>query len=296
MTTLRVIDIETSGLDPSTAGVVEIASVDFEVKSKQFLAPRSYLVNPGHKIPAIARAIHHISDIDVIDAITIDTAVTRVMLPYPLPAAFVAHNAAFEQSFLARYAQDISWICTWKVSVRLWPELESHANQVLRYALDLEIPENLSYPPHRALPDAVVTAYILQRALELTTIDAMLKWSVEPALLPRCPIGQEWRGKPWSVVDSGFLVWIIQKEGMEADYKWNAQRELDKRTYVSGAKAVLRFCENVLVLNEWFRNEVEAREALGIVPGTVEFTSSVDACAAHKAHLFRHRRTSPKYP
>jgi len=33
----------------------------------------------------------------------------------------------------------------------------------------------------------------------------------------------------WSEVDGGFLKWMANNATMDADNKWNAQRELDRR-------------------------------------------------------------------
>jgi exodeoxyribonuclease X len=59
--------------------------------------------------------------------------------------------------------------------------------------------------PHSALHDARVTAQILDELLRAgTSIEDMLKWTTEPAMLPTCPLG-DWRGKKWADVDQGFL-------------------------------------------------------------------------------------------
>jgi len=56
----------------------------------------------------------------------------------------------------------------------------------------------------------------------------MAKWTREPRLLPRCPIGKH-RGKPWSEVETGFLRWMLNQADMEDDLKWNAERALADR-------------------------------------------------------------------
>ena len=56
----------------------------------------------------------------------------------------------------------------------------------------------------------------------------------EPRLLPKCPIGK-FRGQPWSEVEAGFLGWMLRQESMEEDLKWNARREIARRS--EGAKS-----------------------------------------------------------
>ena len=83
-----------------------------------------------------------------------------------------AHNAEFERGFLQRvmpgWVNDHSWICTLRCARHAWPELPSHANQFLRYHLELE-PALRNCPrhaPHRALGDTIVTAHLLLKLLE----------------------------------------------------------------------------------------------------------------------------------
>jgi exodeoxyribonuclease X len=57
----------------------------------------------------------------------------------------------------------------------------------------------------------------------------MIAWTKEPALLPTCPIGK-FRGQPWADVEMGFLCWMTRQADMAPDLKWNAQREIDRRS------------------------------------------------------------------
>ena len=83
-------------------------------------------------------------------------------------------------------------------------------------------------PAHRAGPDAYVTAHLLKALLVTTTAKQMVAWTKEPRLLPKCTIGK-FRGKPWPEVEAGFLNWMLNQADMEADLKWNASRELERR-------------------------------------------------------------------
>jgi len=68
---------------------------------------------------------------------------------------YVAHNCEFESSFFAAHGIELGpWICTHKCAVRVWPELDGHSNQELRYALGQATPypgfDRSSISPHRA--------------------------------------------------------------------------------------------------------------------------------------------------
>jgi DNA polymerase III epsilon subunit-like protein len=64
--TIRIIDLETTGLDP-TAHVVEVGSVDL-LPDGSIGKYQEHLIKPPVPIPPEARAVHHISDEDVAQA------------------------------------------------------------------------------------------------------------------------------------------------------------------------------------------------------------------------------------
>lgn len=225
---IRVIDFETTGTDPETSAICEIGWCD--VVGERVVVPEyaGGLTNPGQPIPPEARAIHHISNTDIRNApppgAVLECAVT------PDIAAFAAHNARFEQGYFQ--PAETPWICTYKAALRLWPEAPSHGNQVLRYWLGLDdnadFSPELAMPPHRALPDAYVTAHILREQLRNASIDDLIRWSAEPALLPTIRFGKH-RGTPFSEVPVDYLEWISRQADMGEDVRHTAQHHIDRR-------------------------------------------------------------------
>ena len=238
MTIIRVIDFETTGLEPP-AEVIEVGYCD--------------LIKPGHdatlpwvvddpvaffcgakSVPPETRAVHHISPSDVAGLEPFDGA--EFIEQGDSFDVIAAHNWAFEAQWMTPdITGRIPAICTMKAALRVWPDAPSHSNGVLRYWLEekgLTAPSHeKTMPPHRAGPDAYVTAWLLKALLEAgATGKEMVAWTKEPRLFPTCPIGEKWRGKPWSEVDGGFLGWMMRQPGMEDDLKWNAQREIDRRS------------------------------------------------------------------
>ena len=191
MTILRVVDIETTGTDPTEHAIVEIAATDVHPERRSAGQTFAHLVKPPHPIPPEAMAVHHILDEDVADAAQANEVVPLVLVPDDEPI-YVAHNAAFEMGFLAPWLPDAQWLCTYKATLRVWPEAPSHSNQVLRYWLGIQV---LAGEPHRAGPDTIVTARILLKLLEKASIEDMLAWTKEPPVMPRITIGEH-RGKP----------------------------------------------------------------------------------------------------
>lgn len=224
---LRVIDFETTGVPPE-ARLCEIGWCDVHA-SHDFLPSvqewGGVLVNPGIPMPPDARAIHHISDADLVHAPSPDFGLLE--LGKGEPDIYVAHHAEFEQCFYTGGGKP--WICTLKVARRLWPECPSHSNQCLRYWLGFELDDALAMPPHRATPDAYVTAHVLVRMMAVATIDQMITWTTEPSLLPSVTFGMH-RGKKWSELPWSYLEWIIDKSDLDADTKFTARHHLKAAT------------------------------------------------------------------
>ena len=156
--TIRCIDVETTGIDPVTNAVVEIASVDV-LREGGITNQQETLVKPSIPVPAEASAVHHLIDADLVNAPPLEQAIDR----FKGADAYVAHNCEFERSFLGTYLGETTWICTYKCALRVWPDLVSHSNQALRYTLGLINPHGIdrnSLNPHRALSDAIVTSAI----------------------------------------------------------------------------------------------------------------------------------------
>lgn len=159
---IRVIDIETTGIDPDT--IIEIASVDM-VRSGGIINPMDTLVRPGKPIPLGASAVHHIVDEDVEGA--------------PL---------------LSEVIELGPWICTYKCALRVWPELDGHSNQELRYALGRATPfpgfDRSTISPHRAAYDVVVTAAIFEELIKRARWSELVQSSGEPALYTKFHFGK----------------------------------------------------------------------------------------------------------
>lgn len=148
---IRVFDVETTGMPPD-ARLCEVGwcdlfgwEADEDVGHAQWRIgePIGMLLDPGIPMPPEARAIHHISDQDLVGAPSPDVGL--LALGKGDPDVFVAHNAQFEQNFYTGGGKD--WICTLKVARRLWPECPSHSNQCLRYWLGFGLDDELAMPP-----------------------------------------------------------------------------------------------------------------------------------------------------
>jgi len=218
MTQIMVIDTETTGLDHEKDKVVEIGAVlvgKKEVKRAPWSILNSFtsLVNPGIPIPPDAMAIHHLRDEEVAGAMPIDKVLQALFWSGDfIPAA---HNAAFDSKFLPTLPKD--WICTYRCARQVWPDFPKHGNQVLRYRLGLlKEPDELAMPPHRARPDAYVTAHLLLKMLEDRSPEELVALTKAPILIKLCGFGKH-RGVEWEKVPKDYLSWILRQDPKDWD-------------------------------------------------------------------------------
>lgn len=238
MTLIRVCDFETTGLpeDEGGASIIEAGWCDVRVPDDGAVEvgkPQGLFVAPTHPIRPEIRAVHHIRDAELIGAPSAEVVLKR-LCDGP-PDFLCAHNSKFEQAFFTdnpAFRQPIMpWICTYRVALRLWPDgPPSHSNQVLRYWLGLDLPDELAMPPHRAAPDAFVTAHILARIIEHggASIEDMVRWSAGAPLLTKVTFGKH-KGSLWNNLPRDYLEWILFKSDMDADTKANAKYRLKQR-------------------------------------------------------------------
>lgn len=225
---IRVIDFETTGLpEDQVKAICEVGFADVGADG-QINQTGNYLVNPGHPIPPVTRAVHHISDAEVAGAPAPAQATQSLMNGMEAGDMFAAHNAEFEQAFFN--GGDHHWICTLKCAQHLWPEAPRHSNQVLRYWLGIDTEQGfdaaLSMPPHRAGPDAYVTAFILRRLLLLASPEELVRLTTAPILLRTVTFGKH-RGQAWADLPVDYLRWV-SGQNFDADVMHTVRHYLGK--------------------------------------------------------------------
>ena len=161
---LAIVDVETTGSDPATDRVTEIAVLEV---NKFVLNERwSTLVNPGAPVPGAIQALTGITQ-DMVDAAPRFSDLAAELYERLAGRVFVAHNARFDYGFLRRefertgYRYVAKTLCTVRLSRRLYPGEGGHDLDSLieRHGLECEA-------RHRALPDAAALWQFLRLALE----------------------------------------------------------------------------------------------------------------------------------
>ena len=159
-----VVDIETTGSTPQSAGITEIAIVihnGVEVTGKYVT-----LINPRQKIPPFIVNMTGISDAMVANAPLFEEVAPQIFTLLN-GRIFVAHNVSFDYSFVhyllgkCGFQWSAPKLCTIKLSRRVFPGLEKYGLGSLTRDLGIRIEGR-----HRAWGDAAATAQVLTMAIE----------------------------------------------------------------------------------------------------------------------------------
>jgi len=253
MLQLVVTDTETTGTEDCDQ-VVEVATDTLVHDGNGWVSAQRWqtLVRPTVGISWGALATHHITPAMLREERDMATLLEKDGLAAfrdPQDVVFVAHFAEFDRRLLTQSGVVVPerTICTWRCAQHIWPDAPGHSNQVLRYWLGLDVDRDLGalgLPPHRAMPDVIVTAALLVKMLETRSVGMLEVLTLEPIIHNTVRFGMH-QGKAWADVPPGYLQWILregeervvggQKKGFDRDTRATAQH------YLSGAhkKAVV---------------------------------------------------------
>ena len=145
-----VLDTETTGLNPSSCSLLEIAAI--RMRGGETVGTFQTFIDPGRAIPPEITELTGITQEDIAGAPTPREAV-EALAEFAGDCNLVAHNASFDQQFIMRQANPGElpgqWIDTLSLSQIVLPRLKSHR------LLDLAAALGLSTPTHRAMDDTV---------------------------------------------------------------------------------------------------------------------------------------------
>ena len=148
-------DFETTGVDFLNNGITEIGAV--KIEGGKITEQFTTLVKPDYPILPDNVAITGITPEMVKDAPKIEQVLPD-FLKFIEYSVIVAHNAAFDTSFLRRFANENDYevnnavMDTLEMSRRLLPSLRHHDLQTVADYF------NIAFHHHRALSDAYATA------------------------------------------------------------------------------------------------------------------------------------------
>lgn len=155
---LAVVDVETTGLDPRTAHVLEVGVLF--VSPDEAPVQKRWLVRPVGPVPAYITALTGIDEADVSGAPRFGEVAPEIREALE-GWTVMAHNATFEQSFLGSVLEQSPMLDSCVLTHLLFPELASHSlDALVRWA------GVGTGAQHRALGDAQDTLRVVEVALE----------------------------------------------------------------------------------------------------------------------------------
>jgi DNA polymerase III subunit epsilon len=178
-----VVDVETTGGTPARGHrVTEVAAV--RVSGGRIVHEYCTLVNPERPIPRMITSLTGISN-DMVSRQPRFAEVAHAVSEAVSGCVFVAHNAAFDWRFLSHElgmatGMTLSGrqLCTVRLSRRLLPQLPSRSLDGLASWFGLEIESR-----HRALDDAVATAKVLIRLIDMLEEQGVSDWDALQGML-----------------------------------------------------------------------------------------------------------------
>ncbi len=164
-TTFCVIDLETTGLDPTHDRATEIAVVRY--LGGEVVGSLVTLLNPQRPVPPKITELTGLSDGQLVASPTLDE-LYPTLSEFVHDAVVVGHNVRFDLSFLRAAAIRSGFapltnmsVDTMRLAQRLLPAEESTDRRLSTLAAAL----GLFQPSHRALPDVKATADLLHHLI-----------------------------------------------------------------------------------------------------------------------------------
>lgn len=168
-TNFVVVDVETTGSNPASNRIIEVACV--VVKDGSIKEEFSTLINPHQHIPYFISKMTGITNEMVFKAPSFEQIAKKLKGLFSQPdSVFVAHNVNFDYNFIkfsfersGETFPDIPKLCTLKLAKRLISGITKRNVGALSEYLGIAISNR-----HRAFGDARATAQILLELLEIT--------------------------------------------------------------------------------------------------------------------------------
>ena len=236
------VDVETTGLDPVTCEIIELAMAPFtyglDGRIFEVGEPFSRLRQPSGPIPAEITAVTGIDDA-LVAGQQIDPAEVAA---FAAPAHLViAHHAHFDRRFLERYCDTFStkaWACS--MSQIDWLA-EGHEGVKLAY---LAMGAGFFYERHRATQDCLAAIELLASPLPKTGRLALAQL-LERARTPTWRIWAE--NSPFDLKD------VLKARG----YRWNGDGNGAPRAWYIDVADDQKDAELVFLRAEIYRGEIE---------------------------------------
>jgi len=226
--TFVCLDCETTGLDPKTDRIIEIAFVKFTLGKN--LDSFESLVDPKMPIPDVSMAIHHISQEMVTGQPLIHEILPKI-LENLRGHVIVGHGIKLDIEFIAEEAARNKIMTTLRQQktidtlrlARLYGQSPTNSLERLRQHFNID-----DEGAHRAMSDVVVNIEVFKYlAQNFKTTEEILKRLERPILLKSMPLGKH-KGRPFSEIPIEYLHWALTKD-FDMDLTFSLKTEIKKR-------------------------------------------------------------------
>lgn len=168
--TYVVVDIETTGFDPTSDDIIEIGAVRMD--GNQAVETFHRLIRPSRSIPQEITDLTGISNDMVKTAPALEDALPE-FLSFLGDSVMVAHNLQFDRSFIQQKCESIGHtllgadgLCTLNLARILFPSLSNYRLENVARTLQIDVDET-----HRGVADALLAGQVLykleQKAIRL---------------------------------------------------------------------------------------------------------------------------------
>lgn len=222
------VDCESTGLDPKSDRIIEIAAVRFTLD--ELLDSYETLVNPGRPIPADSQAIHNISDEMVADQPAVKSVLPQ-LLEFMGTHIIVGHGITYDIDLIAaeadRYGvthslQKARSIDTLRLA-RLYGNSPSNSLGALGKHFNVH-----TEGAHRAMNDVTMNIDVFRHLVKpYRSTKDVFEILKKPIALKRMPLGKH-KGRPFREVPEPYLKWCLHRD-FDQDLMFSIRSELKRR-------------------------------------------------------------------
>ncbi|MFI5333611.1 MAG: putative quorum-sensing-regulated virulence factor [Chlamydiales bacterium] len=221
-------DLETTGLEPNTAQIIEVACVRFNFSTT--FETFETLIDPECTIPQESIAIHNITP-EMVKGQPKIHAVLPTLLKFIGKSIVVGHGIPLDLAFLTAAAKRHQIPCQLEAQAyidtlrlaRLYGESPINSLEKLR--------EHFNIPAegaHRAMSDVIINIAVFKYLTkQFKTTEQLLERLKHPILLKAMPLGKH-KGRPFSELSLEYLQWAARKD-FDQDLLFSIRTELKRR-------------------------------------------------------------------
>jgi DNA polymerase III subunit epsilon len=222
------IDVESTGLDPQSDRVIEIAVSSFTLDA--VLEEFESLVNPQRDIPKESIAIHHITE-DMVRGKPIMAEIFPHIREIIGDRIVIGHGIQYDIDILSNEAKRCSQECHFQKNLsfdtlrlaRLYGESPSNSLEVLRGHFNIQ-----AEGAHRAMSDVIVNIQVFKRLVHrFRTIEDIQEVLSRPIFMKNMPLGKH-KGRPLKEIPMEYLHWAARQQ-FDQDLLFSLRSEIQRR-------------------------------------------------------------------